>query len=248
MLEQIFEMFTQIRGQGIPSGLGIGLTLVKRLVELHGGTIRAESAGLDLGSRFCIRLPAMQLAAYSKEKLPGDGVASLIKTGERHRILIVDDNEDGLTSLGMLIRVLGHEVCTARDGVQAIEAAERFRPAIVLMDIGMPNLNGYEAAQHIRAQAWGAEMVLVATTGWGQEEDRRRSKAAGFDHHLVKPVELARLQEILLARSSMNGSAQAAALQSAAVGVTGSIASRDAQQAESTIANDGAYRRVAVPK
>ncbi len=117
----------------------------------------------------------------------------------KRRVLIVDDNEDALSSLSMLVRVLGNEICRARDGLEAVAAAEQFRPEIVLMDIGMPNLNGYEAAKRIRAEPWGADILLVATTGWGQEEDRRRSKQAGFDHHLVKPVEPEKLREILAA-------------------------------------------------
>jgi CheY-like chemotaxis protein len=196
MLEAVFEMFSQVRrAESGHQGLGIGLTLVKRLVEMHGGTVTVECEGPNLGSRFCVRLPAVP-AMSDSDSLPGLG-ASTGRAALRHRVLIVDDNLDALRTLSILVGMLGHEVCEARDGVEAIEATERFEPDVVLMDIGMPRLNGYEAARRIRQEPWGLDVLLVATTGWGQEEDRRRTREAGFDHHLVKPVELSQLQAVL---------------------------------------------------
>ncbi|WP_164103875.1 hybrid sensor histidine kinase/response regulator [Candidatus Laterigemmans baculatus] len=194
MLESIFSMFTQVdhsleRGQG---GLGIGLTLVKTLVEMHDGSITVHSDGEGHGSEFVVRLPlvasADEPAAAASSEPP--------KTSQRLQVLVVDDNEDAAKMLAMIVRALGHEVQTAHDGSQAVERAAASRPDVVLMDLGMPRMNGYEAAQKIREQEWGKEVLLVALTGWGQEEDRRRTKAAGFDHHLVKPVESAVLQQL----------------------------------------------------
>jgi PAS domain S-box-containing protein len=198
MLPRIFEMFTQVdhtleRSQG---GLGIGLTLVKRLVELHGGTVEARSDGLGRGCEFVVRVP---LAAAGPQAAPPDessgGEAST--TRAERRILVVDDNRDAVDSLGMLLKVMGHTVRTAYDGLEAVDAAATFKPELVLLDIGLPRLNGYEAARRIRELADGKGVLLVALTGWGQEEDRRRSKDAGFDHHLVKPVDPAELQRLL---------------------------------------------------
>jgi PAS domain S-box-containing protein len=198
MLPRIFEMFTQVdhtleRSQG---GLGIGLTLVKRLVELHGGTVEARSDGLGRGCEFVVRVP---LAAAEPQAAPPDessgGEAST--TRAEQRILVVDDNRDAVDSLGMLLKVMGHTVRTAYDGLEAVDAAATFKPEIVLLDIGLPRLNGYEAARRIRELAVEKGVLLVALTGWGQEEDRRRSKDAGFDHHLVKPVDPAELQRLL---------------------------------------------------
>ncbi len=195
MLPLIFEMFTQVdrsleRSQG---GLGIGLTLVRRLVDLHDGNIEARSDGLDQGSEFIVRLP---LVPPSRGKLPisnSPRAASL--TGSR--ILVVDDNRDSADMLGLLLRLKGNETRIATDGFQALELAESFRPELVLLDIGLPRLNGYDVAQRIRQQAWGREMILIALTGWGQEEDRRRSREAGFNFHIVKPLELTTLESLL---------------------------------------------------
>ncbi|MBL8112640.1 MAG: PAS domain S-box protein [Acidobacteria bacterium] len=192
-LPRVFDMFTQVdtsleRSRG---GLGIGLTLVRRLVEMHGGSVFATSPGLGRGSEFVVRLPlASELPETQSTSPPGDAPAP------RRRVLIVDDNKDGAESLAMLLTLEGHETHTAHDGLAALEAAERLRPEIVLLDIGLPLLNGYEVCQRLREQTWGKAMKLVALTGWGQEDDRRKSSKAGFDHHLVKPVDhvaLARL-------------------------------------------------------
>ncbi|MGE5640394.1 MAG: ATP-binding protein [Clostridia bacterium] len=196
MLRKVFEMFTQVersleRAQG---GLGIGLTLVKRLVELHGGSVQARSAGLGHGSEFIVRLPerAEVRGAAAPRRAEAASAAAV-----RQRILIADDNRDAADSLAVMLRVAGHEVRTAYDGQQAIAEAERFRPDLALLDIGMPRLNGYETARRIRAEAFGRGMVLIALTGWGQPEDKQRSHGAGFDHHLVKPVDPTVLERLL---------------------------------------------------
>ena len=196
MLPRIFEMFTQVdqsleRSQG---GLGIGLTLVKQLVEMHEGTVEASSEGPGLGSEFVVRLPlAAEKQAASNPTTP---TASKQATTAR-RILVVDDNKDSADSLARLLRISGHETRLAYDGLEGVHAAQEFRPEIVMLDIGMPELNGFDACRRIREQAWGQMMVLVALTGWGQEEDRRKSKEAGFDHHLVKPVDFNALLKLL---------------------------------------------------
>ena len=196
MLPRIFDMFTQVDrslelSQG---GLGIGLTLVRRLVELHDGSIEARSNGPDQGSEFVVRLPVFSQAP--DEPLPrSDGPRAT--TLSECRILVVDDNKDSADSLGMLLRLKGNDIRTAHDGVEAVEVAETFHPELVLLDIGLPKLNGYEVARRIRQQPWGRDIVLVALTGWGQDEDRRRSQEAGCNFHIVKPVELAALEKLL---------------------------------------------------
>jgi two-component system CheB/CheR fusion protein len=194
-LASIFEMFTQIdrsldRSQG---GLGIGLTLVKRLVEMHGGSVEAYSDGQGLGSEFVVRLPMLIEKPQTKTPEP----TAEQTPAAAHRILIVDDNRDAATSLAMLLKMTGNETQTAHDGLAAVETAATFRPDVVLLDIGLPKLNGHDACRRIREQPWGKNMVLVALTGWGQDEDRRQSKDAGFDHHMVKPVDFADLMSLL---------------------------------------------------
>jgi PAS domain S-box-containing protein len=195
-LPRLFQMFSQAersldKAQG---GLGIGLTLVKRLVEMHGGRVEASSEGSGNGSEFVVRLPAGVEAsappASAERDEPAPPKSSL-------RILIVDDNRDGADSLGTLLRIMGNDIRTAYDGQKGVDVAEEFRPNVVLLDIGLPKLNGYEACRRIREQAWGREMVLIAVTGRGQEEDRRRSYEAGFDHHLVKPADPEALMKLL---------------------------------------------------
>lgn len=194
-LQIIFDMFTQVdrsleRSQG---GLGIGLTLVKRLVEMHGGTIEAQSAGEGRGSTFVVRLPVRLNITQAAAPLV---VPATEKTLAR-RILVVDDNKDSAISLAMLLKIAGNETYTAHDGQAALEAVEQHRPEIVLLDIGLPKLSGHEVCRRIREQPWGQKMVLIALTGWGQDEDRRKSHEAGFNGHLVKPVEYSALQEML---------------------------------------------------
>ncbi len=197
MLPKIFEMFTQVdrsleRSQG---GLGIGLSLVKRLVEMHGGSVEASSDGPGKGSRFVVRLPVVLSLAQDSQRVTGGGERGGPLAGRR--ILVADDNRDSADSLAVILRMMGNEVQTVYDGLGAVEAAEAWRPDLVLLDLGMPKLNGYAVARRVRQQPWGRHMVLVAVTGWGQEEDKRRSKEAGFDHHLVKPVEAADLERLL---------------------------------------------------
>jgi CheY-like chemotaxis protein len=193
----LFEMFFQVddaldRAQG---GLGIGLSLVRGLVELHGGSVDAFSDGVGRGSEFVVRLPVSAEHAIA----PPIAVASKAEEmpGTARRILVVDDNEDSADTLALLLRLKGHEVETAYDGRAGVAAAERFRPEVVLLDIGMPNLDGREVCRHIRQQSWGSSIVLLAVTGWGQEDDRRRTAEAGFDGHVVKPVDPAALLEVI---------------------------------------------------
>jgi PAS domain S-box-containing protein len=196
-LPRLFEMFSQVdaareRSQG---GLGIGLALVKGLVEMHEGSVVARSDGLGKGSEFVARLPvAGDVPAPESSHLIG-GDKARARSGRR--ILVADDNRDAADSLAMMLRFAGHEVHTAHDGQEAVEAAAWFRPDVALLDIGMPKLNGLEACRHIREQPWSKNVVLVAITGWGQEEDKRRAIDAGFDDHLTKPVDPAALMQLL---------------------------------------------------
>jgi CheY-like chemotaxis protein len=199
-LAGIFEMFTQVdrtleRSQG---GLGIGLTLVRQLVEMHGGIAEAFSEGPGRGSEFVVRLPV--LSEKPKVQEPPQPTGKEQPTTAR-RILIVDDNPDSAASLTLLLKMTGNETHTSHDGLEAVAAAERFRPDVVLLDIGLPKLNGYDACRRIREQPWGKSMVLVAVTGWGQEENRRKSQEAGFDHHMVKPVDYGTFMKLLASLS-----------------------------------------------
>ena len=194
----LFEMFSQVttaleRSHG---GLGIGLALVRGLVEMHGGHVEARSEGLGHGSEFLIRLPVLAESTVRKQLA---SETSNSAAPAKCRILVVDDNKDSAATLTMMLRLTGHEAHSAHDGLEAVEAAGWFYPDVVLLDIGMPKLNGYEAAARIRQQPWGKKMVLVAVTGWGQEEDKQRAKHAGFDHHLTKPLDYNKLKGILAA-------------------------------------------------
>jgi PAS domain S-box-containing protein len=194
-LPHIFEMFVQVdrsleKSQG---GLGIGLTLVQRLVQMHGGSVEARSEGPGKGSEFVVRLPVVSVP--KTQDVQGNGEPARAQV--RRRILVVDDNRDSADSLAMMLKLLGHEVATAHDGLQAVEMVGAFQPEVALLDLGMPKLNGFGAARRIRDK-WGDNgLVLIALTGWGQEEDKRRSKEAGFNHHLVKPVDPATLEKLL---------------------------------------------------
>jgi PAS domain S-box-containing protein len=198
-LPHLFEMFSQVEPalERSAGGLGIGLALVQGLVSLHGGSVEARSDGIGQGSEFIVRLPAEagHEARVGTERPSTTGASN----GRRHRILVVDDNRDSVQSLAMLLRIKGNEVATAYDGLEAVQTAAAFRPDVVLLDLGLPKMNGYEAARHIRAQPWGCGMALVALSGWGQEEDKRRALEAGFDQHLTKPVEARSLDKLLSA-------------------------------------------------
>jgi len=201
-LTRIFDMFTQLDTslERSVSGLGIGLTLVGNLVELHGGTVGAHSAGIGHGSEFTVRLPIL---VETLKLAPPKPTATEPAPTTARRILVVDDNQDSATTLAMLLKLSGHEVHTANDGLEAVEAAGTFRPHVVLLDIGLPNLNGYEVARQIREQPWGKDMVLVALTGWGQEESRQKSRDAGFNGHLTKPVDFPSLEKSIAGFASV---------------------------------------------
>jgi signal transduction histidine kinase len=204
-LSAVFEMFSQVesalsRSRG---GLGIGLSLAQRLVQMHGGTVEARSAGLGQGSEFSVRLPLVGAVEQLQQTAP-DSTASPVAGSAPSaalRILVADDNRDAADTMTMLLEVMGHSVRHVNDGEAAVQAAAEFNPQIVLLDIGMPKLNGYEACRRIRAQEGGAGMIIIAITGWGQPEDRLKSEDAGFDQHLVKPVDPTALAGALAAAS-----------------------------------------------
>jgi PAS domain S-box-containing protein len=200
MLPKVFDLFTQVdrsleRSEG---GLGIGLSLVKWLVEKHGGSVSAHSDGPGTGSEFVVRLPVVPVEQKRDAKAAG---AKTSANGPSRRILIVDDNHDNAESLNLLLSLSGNETTTANDGVEAVEKARDFRPDVILLDIGLPRMNGYEACRTIRQEPWGKNVILVALTGWGQEEDRRKAKNAGFNGHMVKPVNHDELMDLLAALS-----------------------------------------------
>ncbi len=193
-LPNLFRMFSQgpsavERAKG---GLGIGLALARSLVELHGGTIEAHSEGIGKGSEFVVRLPIIALPAGAQS-----GASVPDYSGAVRRVLVVDDVEDSASSLAALLRMDGNQVEKAADGLEAIRLAESFKPDLILLDLGMPNLDGIEACQLIRQKPWGRGIVIVAVTGWGSELDQKKTRAAGFDHHLVKPVDYAAIRALL---------------------------------------------------
>jgi signal transduction histidine kinase len=192
-LPRLFEMFSRGDRQSghDQGGLGIGLALARRLAEMHGGTITARSEGPGLGSEFTVRLP---LAA---DQRPLAASAATPTAAIQRRILVVDDNRDSAESMGMLLGFLGADVRVAFNGAQALEAYAAYDPAVVLLDIGMPGMDGYEVVRRLRADYPKRRAAIVALTGWGQEEDRRRAREAGFDHHLIKPADLDALQALL---------------------------------------------------
>ncbi|MGE3276830.1 MAG: ATP-binding protein [Vicinamibacterales bacterium] len=207
-LESVFDMFTQVDGpgRGAQGGLGIGLTLARSLVEMHGGTIEARSAGPGTGSEFVVTLPATAAPALARGPVAAAGSLP------PQRILIVDDNEDAGEMLATLLAGQGAEVSVARGGMEALAQLERFHPDSVLLDIGMPGMDGYEVARRIRDTPAYRDLLIIALTGWGQPNDRQRSREAGFDHHLVKPPDLDRLRTLLTeGRSAAGGGTRPAA-------------------------------------
>jgi CheY-like chemotaxis protein len=195
MLPYVFDMFTQV-GRTIEQsrgGLGIGLTLVRSLVEMHGGAVHAESPGPGQGSTFVIDLP---LAATVEVRAADDAPPAAAATGLR--ILVVDDNVDAAETLAMLLELRGNQIHIAHDGIAAVAAATAFRPQLVFLDIGLPGISGYEVARRLRADPALDQPMLVALTGWGADDDRRQTRDAGFDYHLVKPVDASKITEVLI--------------------------------------------------
>jgi PAS domain S-box-containing protein len=195
-LDRIFDMFMQVDRSSDRSqdGLGIGLTLVKRLVEMHGGSIEVHSAGEEQGSEFVVHLPII-----SKPAAASTPVSHVVpESSSQCRILIVDDNRDSADSLAMLFEITGNQTYLAHDGVEALESIEKYRPEVVLLDIGLPKLDGHEVCRRVREQPWGKDIRIIALTGWGQEDDRRKSEEAGFNGHLVKPVDYDKLLALLV--------------------------------------------------
>jgi CheY-like chemotaxis protein len=194
-LDSVFEMFSQLapaldRSQG---GLGIGLALVRGLAELHGGSVAAFSSGPGTGSEFVIRLPVSQTLAT-----PLDHTAPESSQAGGLRVVIVDDNADAADSLAMVLELEGHDVRTAGDGIAGLKLIGEFAPQAVILDIGLPSMNGYEVARRIRLDFHDAGILLIAVTGWGQQQDKQTAVAAGFDHHFTKPVDPRELQKVLI--------------------------------------------------
>jgi PAS domain S-box-containing protein len=197
MLPRVFDLFVQAerpldRSQG---GMGIGLTLVKRLVELHGGRVEAHSSGIGHGSEFVVRLPALTDPREARRVATPETADVVALPGRR--VLVVDDNGDAADSLAMMLRLAGQDVRVAYDGTSGLTQAEAFLPELVFLDIGMPGMDGYEVARRLRGEPRLRGVILVALTGWGQDEDRRRSHDAGFNYHFVKPIEPAELEKVL---------------------------------------------------
>jgi len=238
MLTKIFDMFMQVdrsfeRSQG---GLGIGLTLAQRLVELHGGRLEARSEGLGQGAEFTVRLPItrMEKAAAGPAPLPAQAEAG------RRRIIVADDNADYAESTAIILRMEGHEVHTAYDGMQTVELADSLRPEVVLLDIGLPKLNGYEAARRIRAMDGMENALLVAISGWGQRRDRELAQAAGFDQHLVKPVD----PDVLVQLIARRGAAAQAPAATTTPGANGAGDGAPSVAAPGEVAHTGGAERV----
>ena len=197
-IDTVFDMFTRVESElgRSEGGLGIGLALAKGLIELHGGRIEARSAGTGQGSEFVIYLPRSLIVVEAPPSAAEPEGGTDGRSAPR-RILVADDNHDSAETMGMLLRLSGHEVHIAHSGAEAFDMARRVRPDIGIFDIGMPDLSGYAVAERVRHEAWGQSITLIAVTGWGQDADKRRALAAGFDHHLTKPVDPERILELL---------------------------------------------------
>jgi CheY-like chemotaxis protein len=208
-LTRVFDKFYQSprRGDKFLGGLGIGLALVRRLVELHGGTVEARSEGLGRGSEFIVRLPKAPGPPVAGQRSPARAVRS---SAASKRVLIVDDNVDSAESLARLLQSLGHHTATEYDGEAALERVQTFEPHVVLLDLGMPGVDGFEVCRRLRAGVTASPVRIVAMTGWGREQDRARTLAAGFDAHLVKPVDLAAVAVVLEDPDASRGSVSAA--------------------------------------
>lgn len=195
-LPTIFDMFSQVDRsiERITGGLGIGLALVKGLTEMHGGTVSAASEGMNKGSTFTVRLP---IDDVTKSKTSASSPEGKTAEAPQRRILVADDNRDSAESMAIMLELLHNQVMTAHDGLEVVAKAEKFRPEVILMDVGMPKLNGLEATKRIREQPWGRNVKIIAVTGWGQDGDRERTRAVGCDGHLVKPISLDDLQKLL---------------------------------------------------
>jgi len=195
-LPRVFDMFVQVEGGNdrVQTGLGIGLTLVRSLVEMHGGKVEAHSGGPGRGSEFVVRLPVSSSNAVVE--LNAD-LGDVPKVPKLTRVLVVDDNHDAADSLGALLRMMGADVRVAHDGRTALEIYGAFHPSAVFLDLGMPDMDGFEIADRIRSRPEARDTALIALTGWGQERDRRRTEAAGFNRHLAKPADLETLQSVL---------------------------------------------------
>lgn len=203
LLPKVFEMFSQIdAGQAhSEGGIGIGLALVKGFVELHGGSVEAKSAGPDSGSEFIVTLPGSKAGSGTDTQVADAPSADATNT-VRRRVLIADDNRDGAEIMAMLLDQFGYDVQLAFTGPDAVAAAEKYHPHVAILDIGMPGMNGYEVAQRIRAEPWGESIVLIAVTGWGQDEDKRKAYDAGFNQHLIKPVDPNMLESLIAAATT----------------------------------------------
>jgi two-component system CheB/CheR fusion protein len=203
MIPQIFDMFNQVEAEGEApeGGLGIGLALVKGLVQLHGGRITAHSAGLGKGSEFLVSLPRSLVTDSPSSS--GNGLQPHSNLNSARRVLIADDNQDGAETLSMLLSLSGHDVLIAHTGAEAVDVVREQRPDVAVLDIGMPDFSGYEVARRIRAEPWGKDIILIALTGWGQEDDKRRAQAAGFDHHCTKPVDPSDLERFFISKVSL---------------------------------------------
>jgi len=195
-MPQVFDMFAQISGEHqkeVNSGLGIGLNIVQRLVHMHQGRITGHSEGIGKGCEFTVRLPL----SASTVAPPQDTTPPPPPNNTTRRVLVVDDNQDAAFSMSMILKKQGHIVETAHDGVDGVAKAKHFQPQVIFMDIGMPRMNGYDACKAIRSQAWGRDLYIIALSGWGQAEDRSRSEEAGFDEHIVKPIDGRTLERLM---------------------------------------------------